>query len=315
MTYRFKKLFVTSSFFILIVLLLCVGGYFTIHSLPSDAPHLDSVLYQKVLSFQLREDSLQRSKKEQFYTREKLNYDSIQLLQQRNKRWQSRMKKNRHKHNKAYYITHLVNLHPFNPNTIDSLELTNIGLSPFIIHGMLSYRRAGGQFVNKEQMAMLYGMDSTTYIQLQHYIQIPTHKKEIPPILLNSQDTLLWTQLPQIGPKRAISIIGYGFKLGGYISKKQLQEVWSINDSLYQTIEKYIIQDTIQVRSIYINTASFQQLFNHPYINYYQAEALLKLRTNLKHLDTIDQLKEIPEFSLQEIQKLQPYLNFKQKNN
>lgn len=315
MTYRFKKLFVTSSFFILIILILCVASYFTIHSLPTQTPQLDTVLYQKVLSFQQREDSLKRSNKKQFYTKEKLQYDSIQLLQQRNKRWQSRMQKSRHKHNKAYYITHLVHLHKFNPNTVDSLELTNIGLSPFIIHGMLAYRRAGGKFVDKKQMAMLYGMDSTTYTQLQHYIQIPTPKKDTPTISLNSKDTTRWTQLPQIGLKRAKAIIGYGLKLGGYVSKKQIQEVWSINDTLYQKIEKQILQDTIQVRPIYINTASFQQLFNHPYINYYQAEALLNLRNQLQNFQDIDQLKEIPEFTLQEITRLQPYLNFKQKNN
>lgn len=313
MTFRSKKLFVTSSFFILIVLMLCVGGYWTIHSLPTATPHLDSVLYQKVLSFQLREDSLTRLNKNHSYTHNSPLWDSIQNRQKHNKQWQNRMQKGMHKHSKDYYLTQLVHLHDFNPNTIDSSQLSQIGLSPYIIHGMLSYRRAGGKFVNKQQMATLYGMDSIIYTQLEKYIQIPTLKNTIPKISLNSQDTNLWTQLPQIGLKRAVSIISYGKKLGAYVSKEQLKEVWSINDSLYQTIETYIVQDTIQIRPVYLNTTSFQQLFNHPYINYYQAEALFQLRNKLKHIDTIDQLKEIPEFSILEIQKLEPYLNFKQK--
>lgn len=64
-------------------------------------------------------------------------------------------------------------LFSFNPNTADSAALRSLGLSQRVTSNIVKYRQAGGHFRRKEDLARIYGMDSTSFALLKPYICIP----------------------------------------------------------------------------------------------------------------------------------------------
>ena len=66
----------------------------------------------------------------------------------------------------------LKNLKLFDPNTVDSLTLTEFGLDKKLIGTLINYRRKGGKFYKKEDLAKVYGISKSRYDELYPYIQI-----------------------------------------------------------------------------------------------------------------------------------------------
>lgn len=60
----------------------------------------------------------------------------------------------------------------FDPNSADSIEFLQRGLSPFIAHTILQYRRAGGKFRTADDFSRVYGLSSEKFNMLKPYIQI-----------------------------------------------------------------------------------------------------------------------------------------------
>lgn len=60
----------------------------------------------------------------------------------------------------------------FDPNSADSIEFLQRGLSPFIAHTILQYRRAGGKFRTTDDFSRVYGLSSEKFNMLKPYIQI-----------------------------------------------------------------------------------------------------------------------------------------------
>ena len=60
----------------------------------------------------------------------------------------------------------------FDPNVADSAELSDLGLSPFVVRNILKYREKGGRFPTPESMGRIYGLSEDKYKELEPYIQI-----------------------------------------------------------------------------------------------------------------------------------------------
>lgn len=54
----------------------------------------------------------------------------------------------------------------FDPNSADSIEFLQRGLSPFIAHTILQYRRAGGKFRTADDFSRVYGLSSEKFNML-----------------------------------------------------------------------------------------------------------------------------------------------------
>ena len=67
---------------------------------------------------------------------------------------------------------HSYRLKEFDPNTADSIELSSLGLSPFVVRNVLKYRDKGGVFRSSESFARIYGISDETFLQLKPYISI-----------------------------------------------------------------------------------------------------------------------------------------------
>jgi competence ComEA-like helix-hairpin-helix protein len=96
----------------------------------------------------------------------------------------------------------------------------------------------------------------------------------------NTCDTLDLQQIRGIGSATSQRIIRYREQLGGFVRKEQLMEVWGIDSARFVQIESAFIIDKENIRKLNINTASIRDLQRHPYLDYYQAKAIVQTRDN-----------------------------------
>lgn len=125
---------------------------------------------------------------------------------------------------------------------------------------------------------------------------------------LNASDSSELVKLPGIGPVFAAKIMRYRDNLGGFSDVSQLMEITGLPDSL---MEWFVVTDTVPVRKILVNTATLAELRRHPYIDFYQARAIIEFRRERGKIKGPEQLSFMEEFTDQDLIRLEPYLDFR----
>lgn len=219
----------------------------------------------------------------------------------------------------------------FDPNMADSTQLFRLGLQAWQVRNIYKYRAAGGIYRKKEDFARLYGLTVKQYRELEPYIQISSDylpastlvKEDVPAyqrdtlrypikiaenetVNLNVSDTAIYKKVPGIGSYYARRIADYSQRLGGFVSVNQLDEI----DNFPQEAKKYFVVSTSQVHKMNVNRLSLNELKHHPYINYYQAKAIVDYRRLHGPLHSLDDLRLLPDFSDEVINRLTPYVCF-----
>ena len=126
---------------------------------------------------------------------------------------------------------------------------------------------------------------------------------------LNHTDTTELQWIRGIGSYKASHIIRYREELGGYYSPTQLTDE-ALADLHLDTLLQHFIANPKDIRPIDVNHCNTDQLYRHPYLRYNQAKAIYELRRKYIRLQTIEQLRELPEFSEEDIDRLRPYFTF-----
>ncbi len=125
---------------------------------------------------------------------------------------------------------------------------------------------------------------------------------------INRADTAEFKKIPGIGSAYASRIIKYRQRLGGFYSVDQIREVYGIEDDLFATISQWMKVENDSLAGIPVNRASLEQLKSHPYINFYQAKAIIELRKRKGKLNDLSELKLLEEFSETDLERLSHYL-------
>lgn len=139
-------------------------------------------------------------------------------------------------------------------------------------------------------------------------VRYATKSRPLEPLDLNTLDSTGLVQLPGIGPATAIKIIRYRERLGGYTQISQLTEIEGLPDSL---MKWFIITDTVPIRKVPVNKATLTELRRHPYLDFYQARAIVEFRNERGMIKGPGQLSFMEEFSAQDLDRLIPYLDFR----
>lgn len=224
----------------------------------------------------------------------------------------------------------------FDPNTADSTQLLRLGLQPWQVRNIYKYRAAGGVYRKKEDFAHLYGLTVKQYRELEPYIQIsadylpaatliqteapqesdtlrpqlhyPVKLTEGETVNLNEGDTTAFRQVPGIGSYFAKQIVNYRQRLGGYISTDQLDEI----EDFPQQAKPYFIVEPVHLQKIKVNKLSLTHLKRHPYINFYQAKAIVDHRRLSGSLHSLAELSHLRDFPEDAIRRLEPYMDYEE---
>lgn len=125
---------------------------------------------------------------------------------------------------------------------------------------------------------------------------------------LNAADTLELQRLRGIGPGFARRIVGYRNKLGGFVEKSQLLEVYGMDAERYAMIRDYVTVKEDSVRRINLNVATFKSLIGHPYFPYELTKEIILYRKKAKKFGTADELKNVSGVTDSVFRKVSPYI-------
>lgn len=200
----------------------------------------------------------------------------------------------------------------FDPNMAEVEDLRRLGLREKTIQILVNYRNKGGKFKKAEDLQKIYGLKQEEYERLLPYIVItpPTSApssslplrstymedvvKSRPTLIeINSADRETFKSLYGIGDKLATRIINFRNKLGGFYSIEQIGETYGLADSVFNKIKPHLQVNAEMVQKINVNTATYDELNNHPYINSQTAYQILKYRKENGSINDIEAIKSL----------------------
>lgn len=207
----------------------------------------------------------------------------------------------------------------FDPNQYTFEDWMKLGLSDKQINVVLKFTSRG--IYSNEDLKKIFVIpdelfdkikDSTYYPQKETLSKIERELNQDRPSIslidLNKSSIDEFTKLNGIGPFYAKQIIRYREQLGGYHSKEQLLEVWKMNLETYEKLKDYIFIQKGDIKKISLNSTNINELNNHPYLNWNQANSIIKMRDQRGEFNTINDIKESVLIDEETFEKLAPYL-------
>lgn len=126
---------------------------------------------------------------------------------------------------------------------------------------------------------------------------------------VNQADSADLERLPGIGEKLSSRIVKYRTRLGGFIHLHQLKEVYGIQDSVYDKIQKsLIVEKGYEPAQLDINTVEYSDLRRHPYADHQFIKIVLAFRKAHGPFSSLVDLKQVEAIDTIRLQKLIPYL-------
>ena len=229
----------------------------------------------------------------------------------------------------------------FDPNTISENDLRLTGISESAANNLLKYRNKGGRFSKPEDIKKIYNVDPGWSRAVVPYIVIAPaqetveeeeglyNEKSLDPdetnrdkavllpdrvtlplfnIELNSADSADLVLCRGIGPSFARRIITYRELLGGFYDKKQLLDIYGMDSARYGGFESQMSADPTLVMKMDINTVEFKEMLRHPYFEFYIVKAIFDYKEAKKKIDSVQELRSLPEMYPELYEKLSPYL-------
>jgi DNA uptake protein ComE-like DNA-binding protein len=253
------------------------------------------------------------SQKEKF----KIASEDIKFLKEN----QSKRKFNQDYHRKKYTKKKFgIPPQKFDPNTYSEREWMNLGLSQkqaaivfkFTKRGIYSNEQLQKIFVIPTQLYELI-KDSTFYskksFDKENLQNSQNDKKTKIFVDINSADQEKLETIPGVGSFYAKNIIKYRDRLGGFVKKEQLLEVWKMDVEKYNSIEEFILINEKETHKIDLNSATAEEFKQHPYFNWNIANSIVKMRNQKGLFKRIEEIKESVLIDEEFFEKIKPYLS------
>lgn len=215
----------------------------------------------------------------------------------------------------------------FDPNSLCLDSLISLGIPRQTARILVNYRQGGGSFRRKEDLLKVYGMDTSLFERLEPWIEIPASTSAGPDARpgvtdtgtvfpygydekkfeINSADTAQLKTVYGIGPVFARRIAKYRHLLGGFYHMDQLKQVYGLSEQQFSAISMRCWADTSMLRTIDLNRASLDDLQRHPYLDGYQASALIDYRETTGAFQSLEEVRRNHLLPPEVYRKVAPY--------
>ncbi len=226
-----------------------------------------------------------------------------------------RKKKKQHHEKKNIFFV-------FDPNTISEKDAVELGFSKKTASTLTKFREKGGKFFKKEDLKKLYGISDEFYESIKDYVIIEAKtavksdlvkqqkNAKFSPIELNEIDSVQLVKLRKIGPYTTKKILKFRNSLGGFYDIQQLKEVYGMNDSLFIFLSENTFVEPNKIKSIQINSATYNDLKQHPYIDHIIASTIVAYREKHGKYKQLSDLLSIGTISESKLGILKYYFSF-----
>ena len=206
----------------------------------------------------------------------------------------------------------------FNPNDYSLDDWMALGLSVKQSQSILNFVQRG--IYSNSALEKIYVMptevydlikDSTYYEkQITEFTVIKDSVvKPLPLLEINAASKEDLIELNGVGDFYAKQILKYKNELGGFVFIEQLLEVWKMRLETYEKLMPQLTIDTNKIKKINVNTCSIEDLRSHPYLDYYQANSIIKMRMQKDGYKELQEILESKLINEEEFQRLLPYLS------
>lgn len=204
-------------------------------------------------------------------------------------------------------------------NYATKYDFENLGINEKQILKLIALQKNGLKIYTRDDLLQCKEIDSTTINILTQHLKFFQEKKYFRPnearpieniiIDINTADTLQLDQVRGISKGLAKRIVNYRERLGGYIKKEQLQEIWGMDSLSYTSlvINTRVISNNI--KPININTADINALGKHPYIGYALAKIIVNYRTQHGPYQKVEDLFNIHVMNADIFSKIEVYIS------
>lgn len=234
-------------------------------------------------------------------------------------------------------------LFTFDPNTVSYGDLLRLGLTERQAVTLINYRSSGARFRRPEDLARVYGIDSSAAARLGPYINITVDAEKAPDrtparssaagasaiadrrspepgeeerasdalpmrVDLNRCSAYELESLPGIGPVLSVRIIRYRDLLGGFVGTEQLREVYGLDSSVVSLIAPMVTLTFDSVAPLMLDSIPFGALARHPYVGYETARVITRYRTLSDAPLTLGSMVRRKVLSPQQAERLAPYV-------
>jgi DNA uptake protein ComE-like DNA-binding protein len=207
----------------------------------------------------------------------------------------------------------------FDPNQLTQAEWMEFGLSEKQAAVVISYAKRG--IHSNQELENIKFIPRKVFENIKDFTKynMPDESTKSAKTALNAQRKVLLDinhsseqellEIKGLGPFYVRQILKYQQQLGGFVRKEQLLEVWKMTQEIYVQIQEYITCDTKDIRQISINKASAEELQAHPYLNWNQANSIVKMRNQKGSFKSVMEIKESVIIDQETFEKVRPYLS------
>jgi DNA uptake protein ComE-like DNA-binding protein len=108
----------------------------------------------------------------------------------------------------------------------------------------------------------------------------------------------------------AYRLVRFREEAGGFHSSKQILDLYGMTDSMYRSVVDRVVVEPVELRKVYVNSATAEELQTHPYISKGLAKQIINFREKVKPFETSEDLLRLYFMDADLLEKVYPYISF-----
>jgi competence ComEA-like helix-hairpin-helix protein len=211
-------------------------------------------------------------------------------------------------------------LWPFNPNFISDYKGYVLGMSPGELDRLYTFRKENRYVRTAAEFQQVTGISDSLLAEIGPFFRFPVFSEDnrqqkagiggkASPRDLNTATEEELRIISGIGPVLSSRIVRFREKLGGFLVKEQLLDVYGLDEEVARrAMIVFEVAQIPEIQKVDINSASADEMARLVYIDYRLARLIVAYRNTHGRFDSIEQLTKIEDFPSERIDRIKLYL-------